>query len=173
MCLPAAALPLVAAGAQAAGTLVSGYSALQQGKYEAGVHRQNARMASEAAKDSITRGKDEARQFWKEAGQLKGRQVAAMAANGIDVGWGTALQIQQDTAAALSDDAGKLYRNIEQRTRGFDIEFSNEMGAASAAKSRGKQAMIGSVFGAASSLLGGAVQARKMRAATDPGSYGG
>jgi hypothetical protein len=57
VCGPAA-LPIIAAGVSAAGTLVQGYSAMQQGKYEAGVARQNAVMERSAAEESIRAGGD-------------------------------------------------------------------------------------------------------------------
>lgn len=155
MCLPAAALPIAAAAMSAASSLAGGYSQLQQSKYEAGVDKQNAQLAREAAAESIRTGEKERRDFFRKVGSVKGQQSASMAANGIDVGYGTAEHIREDTQNLANEDASTLYGNIHNRTRGYIIEASNHTMAAKAAKARGRAAMIGSVFEAGTSLLSG------------------
>ncbi len=166
MCLPAAALPALAiasSAASAAGKLMQGYQSMQQGKYEAGVARQNAALEVEAAHESVLAGQDERRNFWRKVAQTKGQQIAAMAANGIDVGYGTAARIQDDAQMLADEDATNLYKNIHQRNRGYIINASNYVAEAKAKRQQGKAAFVGSVFGAASSLLGGFQQAAALR----------
>jgi hypothetical protein len=165
MCIPAVALPLVAAGVSAAGSLVGGIQANQQGKYEAGIDQINARMATQAAKDSERIGRDEAKSYYRDVAQTKGQNIAAMAANGIDVGFGTAERVQEDTQLLADEDAQKLYRNIANRTKGYVIESYNDRAAAKAAKAKGKAALIGSFFEAGSSLASGFSQFAKAKAA--------
>jgi hypothetical protein len=157
-------LAVAAAAVSAAGSLVSGYSGLMQGNYEAHVARENARLQTEAATDSISRGRDEARQFYRQLGQVKGSQVAALAANGIDPSFGSAALLQEDTATLGDEDAARLYKNIHERTRGFDINASNYRQEAAAARARGRSAVINSVFQAGSSLMSGFSQQAQMRA---------
>ena len=114
MCDPAS-LAIAAGVASAAGSLVSGYSALSQGKYESGIARQNAQLERSAAEESIRAGYVERRDFWRQVGQLRGQQAASMAANGLDLSFGTPERIQQDTTAQANEDASELYRNIEER----------------------------------------------------------
>lgn len=161
MCVP---LAIAAAGVAAAGSLVQGYSALRQGNFEAGVAKQNAALDRQAAEDSLKTGQYERRDFWRKAGQLKGQQNASMAANGIDLGFGTATRIQDDTQAGANEDAQNLYENIHQRTRGFIINNWNDRMQAKAAKAQGRAALVGSVFQAGSSLMGGFQQQAAMRA---------
>lgn len=161
MCLPVA----VAAGVvQAAGAFASGIQGMQAAAYEGEVARRNATLEVERARDSIERGKLERRSFWRDVGQVKGQQIASMAANGIDVGFGSALRTQEDTAALAKEDAANLYSNIDQRTRGFDINASNFQAEAKAARMRGRAALVNSVFQAGSSVMGGFQQQRLMRA---------
>lgn len=161
MCLPLAA----AAGAvQAAGAVVSGLQGLAQGNYEAKVADRNAALENERARDSIMRGKDEARALFRRIGDVKGQQAAAMAANGIDLGYGSALRQQQDTAMLADEDARALYDNIDERTRGFDISASNMRAEGRAARFRGRSALINSAFQAGSSLMGGFQQQRALKA---------
>lgn len=148
----------------AAGQLVQGYSALQQGKYESGIARQNAKLSRESAAESLRTGEKERRDFWRKVGSVKGQQIASMAANGIDVGYGTAERIQEDTQALANEDASTLYENIHYRTRGYIIEAANYKAESKAAKQRGRAAFVGSLFSAGSSVMSGFQQAGAMKA---------
>jgi hypothetical protein len=159
-----AALPLIAAGVSAAGTLVGGYNALQQGKYQSGVDQQNAALEREAAEQSLKQGYQERVDYWRKVGNVKGQQVASMAANGIDVGYGTAARIQGDTQMLANEDAANLYQNIKNRTRGFVINSYNDQMDARAARAAGTAALVGSVFNAGSSILGGVSQMQSLKA---------
>ena len=161
MCLP---LPLVAGATMAAGQMISGIQGMQASTYEGEVARRNAALEVERARDSIDRGRLEARTFFREAGAVKGQQIASMAANGIDVDFGSAGRTQEDTATLVGEDAAALYGNIHERTRGFDINASNFVAESRAARERGKSAILNATVGAASSIMGGFQQQRMMRA---------
>jgi hypothetical protein len=147
----------------AAGQMMGGMQANAQGKYEANVAKRNAAMEVEAAHESVEIGKGERRDYWRKVGQVKGQQIAAMAANGIDVGYGTAARVQEDTQMLADEDASNLYRNISERTRGHHITATNYVMEAKAQRQKGKAKLVGSIFGAASSLLGGAQQMSALR----------
>jgi hypothetical protein len=160
MCLPLPVLAVASGVVQGAGQLYSGLAANAQGKADAAAARINAAQEVEAAHDSFLQGQNERRDFWRKISQVKGQNIAAMAANGIDVGFGTAARVQNDTQLLANADAENLYRNIEQRTKGHQINASNFVSAAKAARAAGKAALVGSVFSAATSVLGGFSQAR-------------
>lgn len=143
---------------------MGGMQANSQGKYEAKLAKRNAGMEIEAAHDSVLQGQDEAREYWRGVARTKGQNIASMAANGIDVDFGSAARLQDDTQLLADEDAKKLYRNIEERTRGHVITASNYVEEAKAAKARGKAALVGSLFQGASSLIGGASQAMGLKA---------
>lgn len=164
MCVAAAALPLIAAGVSAAGSVVGGMQAMAQSSYEGKVAERNAALDNERAKDSIMRGREEARQLYRRIGEVRGDQTAAMAANGIDVGYGSARRTAEDTAMLADEDVSNLYRNIHERTRGFEISASNAKAEANAARFRGRSAMVNSLFEAGSSLMGGFQQHRVLKA---------
>ena len=165
MCAP---LPIIAGATMAAGQLFQGYSAMQQGNYESSMARRNAALEVEAARGSIDRGRDEARNFYRDAGRVKGQQRAAMAANGIDLGFGTAVHVQEDTTLLAREDAQALYDNINERVRGQLINAQNFESEGRAARHRGRTAMVGSVFSAAGSVAGGFQQQAAIDAANDP-----
>lgn len=161
MCAP---LAVVGAGIAAAGTLVGGVQSLMQGNYQAKVAQQNASMEYEAARESEEQGRRDATSFYRQLGQTKGDQIAAMAANGIDVGMGSGLRIQQDTAMLGEEDAGNLYHNIYERTRGNLINATNFISQARAAKEQGRQALVSSAFQAGSSLVSSFGQQKLLKA---------
>ena len=170
MCLPLA----VAAGAiSAAGALTSGVQGMMAANYEGEVARRNAALEVERARDSTERGRWERRAFFRDIGQLKGQQTASMAANGIDVGFGSAERTAQDTAMLADEDARTLYSNINERTRGFDINASNVMAERAAARQRKWAIGTKAVFDAGSSLMGGLQQQRALDLAQNPQSLMG
>lgn len=167
MCLPLA----VAAGAvTAAGAIQGGLAANAQGNYASAVAKQNAATEISAAHDSVTQAQLENTQFYRQVGQVKGQQIASEAANGIDVGYGSALRSQEDTEQGAREDATKMYYNEEQRTKGLYVNAENYVTQARAAKFQGRQALISSVFQAGSSLMGGMSQQAKIRAMQGGGS---
>jgi hypothetical protein len=165
--LAAAAVPLaIASGVvSAAGALQQGAAASAQANYEGQVAKQNAAQTVDAYRDY--RGQvvpSEQRDFWRKVGQIKGQNIAAMAANGIDVSVGSAARLQEDTQSQANEDFQNLAANETQKMKGYTIDASNFVSEAKAARARASQAKIGSYFGAAGSLLGGLSQAAGMKA---------
>jgi hypothetical protein len=167
MCLPAAAaVPLAIASSvvSAAGQVQAGMQARAQGNYEAQVARQNAQLEVESYQNSRTNAGLDQRDYWRKVAAVKGQQVAAMAANGIDVGFGAGQRTQDDTQTLAEDDSLRLADKDQQEARGHLIQASNYTTQGVAAKQRGKDAFTSSLFGAASSLLGGLSQAGALKA---------
>lgn len=165
MCDPITGLAIAGTVAAAAGTAYGGLAANAQGKYEAKVADQNARLAAEQSRDAKERGMLDAQKLDREYSQAQGQQRAAMAANGIDVGFGSAEAVQQDTAMMRGEDRGAHDRNVYNEMRGLDINASNYRSQSQAARMKGKNAMVGSFISASGSLLSGASQFGKARQA--------
>lgn len=146
------------------GQLQQGMAAKAQAGYDAKTAKINAGLEIEAAHDSIRQGEDETRDFWRDVSATKGQQVASMAANGVDVSYGSAARLQDDTTMVSRERAQSLGNNIQQRTRGHYINAQNYVAEAKAARSRGKAAMQGAIFGAAASALGAASQYSSLKA---------
>lgn len=146
---------------------------MMQGTYEARVARQNEAIEAERGRQSIVQGQIESRDFYRSLGRLKGQQEASMAANGVDLGFGTPLTVQQDTAQGGEDDATNMHRAQLERLKGYDISGANFQSEAAAAKFRGRSAMVNSAFEAGTSLMGGFQQQRAFRARSLTGRTGG
>jgi hypothetical protein len=166
MCAPALAAPLIIASTvtAAAGTLVGGLQQASQYRYAAKVAERNAKLEAEGARNAQENGQLELRRHWRRVGQVAGQQQAAMAANGIDTSFGSALQVQQDTAMLAAEDAGQIMRATDENIRSFDIRASNERAQARGARQQASGAITGAAFGTMSTLLGGASQYSKYQA---------
>lgn len=163
MCAPAAPLLIAAGAISAAGT---GYAALQSAaasRYQARVADRNAQLDTEAAFRETENTRTAALAHYRQVAQLKGEQRVAMAANGVSLDFGSALDVQRDTDMLAREDAQRIYEQGEQAVRGFDISASNNRAQARAARSAAKGAIVKGVFDMASTALSTASQYHNMR----------
>ncbi len=171
MCEPAT-LTLIAAGVAAAGTAVTGYMGYQQKRYEAKVDRVNATMKSEEAARAIERQQEDQRNLARKYAALRGGQRVAMAANGIDVDFGSASSVLGDTDMLYREDAATTNANYADEIRGIDISAANYRASAAANKRAATGIAISTGFDVGSSILGAVGKARGMSAARSGGAAG-
>lgn len=111
-------------------TLVNGWeqgSALEaQGKFARKAADGNARLIELRAADEIRRGEEESLQFKKKIRKLQGAQRVAAAANGVDVGDGSALEAQAQTGEMGAIDALTIKNNAWKKAWGLNQEAANE-----------------------------------------------
>jgi hypothetical protein len=85
-------------GAGAAGSIVGSYFSAQSKKSllngQADIADINARIAELGAVSELARGRAQTNAIGLQHGQLKGRQRTALAANGVDLGEGSAAEVQ-------------------------------------------------------------------------------
>jgi hypothetical protein len=160
MCDPVT-LMVASTAVKSVGSVVSGVGQKQVLDYQASVADRNARFSQDQAQDSIQNTNLEAQRRYRDLAQTKGRQVAAMAANGIDLSFGSAADVQRDTAATGAEDLAQLYKGGNERTKGFEINAFNARAEAAGDRARGKGALIDGIFGGVASALGGAASAFK------------
>jgi hypothetical protein len=146
-------------GGMATGAVGSYFSAqtqktnMETQAYLAGV---NAKMAEISAQSELNRGQKEVGRLTLQAGQLKSRQRASMAANGIDLGVGNAAEVLASTDIMKETDALTIQDNatrsaIAQRAQAGN--FENQ-----AIVARGAAGAISPFSSMAGSLLGSAGQ---------------
>jgi hypothetical protein len=163
MC-PPAIIAGAAAAVSAIGTVVGGAVAQAQANYRANVADANAKVERENIRLEQERGLREAQLHYRKVAQLKGEQRAAAAANGVSTDFGTASDIVADTNMMAREDAANIYGQTYQNVRGMDRNVSNFVAEGRAQRAAGKGAMIGSLFEAGSTLLGGAQQYKSIKA---------
>ena len=95
--------------------------------YQESVYRSNERMAEVQAADAISRGEKEAKKTLQNTRVLVGAQRAAMAAQGLDLESGSALDIQQETAGIGAMDALDIKNNAWREAWGYKVQ-ANQYG---------------------------------------------
>jgi len=144
------------------GSVMGGVSSYQQGKaqeaqynYQAQVAQENAKIAEDNAATERQQGIEEARLQRMKAIQAVGSQQTAMAANGVDVTQGTALDVIEDTAAMGELDALQTSYNYERKALAYEQQANNYQNQANLDIIAGQNAyQAGKMNGLASGLNG-------------------
>lgn len=132
----------------AIGTGLSIYGQYQQGQAAASAAEANAKMAEQQAANLDLENRENIRRQRVENQRLLSRQRAGFAASGVQIGTGTPLEVQADTAAILELD-------ILDQNRASQIQQSNLFYQASADRASGSNYRSAGMLGAAGSLFGG------------------
>ena len=147
---------MITAGGQAVSQMGNAYvqsrATQQQGRMEKQAAKLNAQIDDMRSADAIKRGQFmEAAQRRKTRGMV-GSQRAALAAQGIDVGYGSARDLAQEAMALGEMDAQTTRMNAFKEAFGYKV-------SAAEARYRGKMATIAGKGQARSILLTGGMQA--------------
>jgi hypothetical protein len=132
-----------------------------QAEYTAKVANENRKHELAARDDARKRGEMEQMRHWRRVAQLQGQQRAEMGAAGLDLGFGSPLDIQDETLAMGFEDSTIINENVEKEVKGYEINAANYANQARAAKYAGKAAKISGYIGAAGTILGAASQVGK------------
>lgn len=136
-------------GLMSASTAMSAGSSFFSGRYNQQIADMNADMADAQARDAITRGQEEERRHRQSVQGLIGRQRAALAAQGVDVNSGSALDVQADAAKFGALDAVTIRNNAAREAWGYRVQAANY-------KAEGRLAFNRGMLDAGGTLLGGA-----------------
>ena len=143
-------------GAQAGLTLIQADQDAKtlraQAKYQEAMFEINAGYAELQGKDALHRGEEDVHSIKSGAKQLIGSQRASLAAQGIEVDSGSALEIQQDTAALAELDSIRARNNAWREAWGYKVE-------AQQASAQGQLAAITGKAKAQQTLLTGGITA--------------
>jgi hypothetical protein len=160
-----------AAKAQAQAATLAGQQAQQASESGARMFDWNASIARLQAADAVERGKEEEARFRQQIGMMIGAQRAGFAAQNVDVGYGSAVDVQADTAYLGELDALQIRTNAAREAWGFEVQATDyamraeiarkegmnaaEMGRveAAAATSAGHWAVAGTLLGGGASLM--------------------
>lgn len=158
MSLAIASVALMAAGAGSS-AIGSYYGAKNQAsnlRYQADIAEVNARVADLGAKSEMLRGEREVQSSKLKTAQLKSAQRASLAANGVDLGEGSAVNILSSTDVMGEIDADTIAANAVRSAWGYRTQANNAR--AEATVGRGTASGINPTAAATSSLLGGSGQ---------------
>lgn len=147
------------AGVQAMGAYSQAKAEQASLRAEAQVQANNAVLAGWQADDAIERGDMAASEALVRGAQAKGQQRAALAANGVDLGYGSALQVITDTDYLAKIDATQLQQNAAREAWGYRMQ-ARQYGERSTAAS-GAADQVRPWLSAGTSLLTSATQAAR------------
>lgn len=118
---------------------------------QADIDQINAAIAEQSARTALMIGQRQEQQSMLQTGQLKGHQTASMAANGIDLGEGSAARVLTDTDVMGKIDADTIAANAVRQAWGYRtqaVSIQNE-----ALMKRSQADAISPWMGATSSML--------------------
>ena len=154
--LPMASLGMQAAGA-AMGTVGSYYSAQNTKsnlQTQANLADANAQIAELGAQSALAQGAKEEQRRRLQTTALKKSQRVALAANGVDLGQGSAAELLTSTDLMGDIDANTIKANAVRSAWGYRTQATNYQNQA--IMNRASAGSISPVGGAVSSLLGSA-----------------
>lgn len=99
----------------------------------------NVQLAQYQAEDAVARGGEEANRAQLRGAQMKGRQRAAMAANGVDLSYGSALEIITDTDYLSAIDVATIQQNAAREAWGYRVQGGQALDRARALREGAKQ----------------------------------
>lgn len=167
-------------GVQAAGAASSAVGAYFGAKSQqiaargaAAIDDLNAQQSELAAQQELSRGQSQVAAVTLRAGQVKGAQRAALAANGVDLGVGSAAEQLTSTDIEKENDINTITANAVRAAWGQRMQatnFSNDAIAKRASADSISPAMSGftSLLGSASSIAGSWYMLNKAGAFTAP-----
>ncbi len=155
MCSIAIALTIGSTLLGAAGQIQQGQAAARAAEYNAKVAEMNATLSDRRAQDAIERGKFEEQRKRVEVAKIKGQQVAAMAANGVDLSFGSPLDTIVDTAVLGEIDALTIRSNAYRESYDHEVDAVNQRAGATIKRMEGQSAKTGSYLAAGGTILGG------------------
>ena len=94
----------------------------KQGDYQKDMYDFNASIAKLQAEDAIKRGEREAIRYEKKGQQAIGASRAALAAQGVDVSSGSALDVQTDIAEQAAVGAVTIRNNAWRQAWGYKVQ---------------------------------------------------
>lgn len=153
----------IGTGLSIIGTGLNVYGALSKGKadkrmydYRAGVADINAKIAKQNADWAREAGGKEALRAGIAARQTKGRIISKQAASGLEVNFGSNLDVQESQQLTASMDQAQIRENAARTAYGYEVEAFNQTSSANMLRTAGANAKKASKWQALGSLVSGA-----------------
>ena len=136
--------------AMLAGTAVSAYSQYSAGQSQRALANKQAQIGEAQANDALARGVEAERRHRLQTRGLIGAQRASLAAQGVDVNDGSALDVQTSAATMGEMDAQTIRRNSQLEAWGFRAGAANTRASGQIAARAGALNATGTILGGVS-----------------------
>lgn len=130
------------------------YQQVQEGKYQRGVAEYNARVAENEAQQTINKGVEAENIQRQRTAELISKQRAQLGAANIDLGSGSALQLQEDAATLGEVDALRIRSNFEDQAKSLEIGAELTRNQGRQAERAGKMKAFGTLLGTTAAVAG-------------------
>jgi len=130
----------------AGGAYLGARAQYSAGKANQQIAEGNARLSEEQAADAFARGEEDVRRLEVKSRGLIGSQRARLAAQGLDIESGSALDIQADTAYMTEMDKMTIRTNAAREAWGYKAQAANYRFGGKVALQTGKQQAIGTLL---------------------------
>lgn len=144
----------IAATATLVSTAFTARSQYQQGKYQRGVARYNARVAENEAQETRRIGVEEENIQRRRIAETLSKQRAQIGASGLELTSGSPAQLQQDTVTLGEADALRIRSNFEARAQSLETGVGLTRSQGAFAQSVGQQQAVGTILSGTSQALG-------------------
>lgn len=141
----------------AANAWAQGQSAQAGANFEAASLRMNAELAEGQAKDATQRGREAESRYRQQVKAVMSTQRARMAASGVSIESGSAVDVQADTAAIGELDALTIRNNAAREAWGYRVQGAGLSSQAGLVEAAGRNAARGGAMAAGQTLLTGAI----------------
>lgn len=145
----------------AVGSIQQGQAAASAAKYNNQVAQMNATISERRAKDALERGANEEQKKRQQVQQILGQQQAAMAANGVDLTFGSPLDTIVDTAVLGELDALTIRTNAYREEYDYRVQAANQRAGGQLALMEGRAAKTAGYLDGFGTILGGVGKAYK------------
>lgn len=125
---------MITLGLSAAGTAVSAIGAYNQASTAKAVAENNAKTAEIQAQDAQRRGEQDAQEVQRRAAAFKASQRVGLAAKGLDLGYGTAADLQDQTDFFSQNDAATVRTNAAKEAWSLRAQRANFQAEAAASR---------------------------------------
>lgn len=115
----------------------------------------NAKISKRRSQDAIERGQLEEQRKRQDVARILGNQQVAMAANGVDLTFGSPLDTLVDTAVLGELDALTIRSNAYREAYDHEVDAVNKRAGASLTRMEGSAAKTGGYLKAAGTVLTG------------------
>ena len=150
------AASVVGAGVGAVGAISQANASSASASYNAEVAANNQVAANQSAQAALQEGQVAQQQKAYQEDVLVGQEKAGLAANGVDVGSGSAVDILSDTKAAGELDQLTILNNAARTSVGFTNQGINYGNQANINEAASQAALTGGDLAATSDVIKGA-----------------
>lgn len=140
------------------GSISQASAAQTQADYQAQQYKTNERLAGMQADDAITRGNDAAYQTGRQGKQAVGKQVAALAASGVDTQDGSAYDVTNESQRQIQQEVLRTKNNAWREAWGYKVQANQAGGDAAFAKMAGGNVARNTILTGGMNFVGDAMK---------------